>query len=288
MMKKKMIWMFTAILFCGASMTVEAQNLDVAEPYFTTKDMPDMVKFLPAPPDTTSTLFVNDIMQYMWGKTMRLNPERAEIAKRDAVYGLETIIAEFSEPFGLQISKSGTPAIYKLMLDATATCDSICTLPKIHYMRKRPFARFNEPSLVPEQEESHRTNGSYPSGHTILGWSSALLLSEINPDRADTIIARGYMYGESRVIAGYHWQSDVDAARLAASVAYAKIHTSERFLQQMAQARQEFQQLTGVRPATINKPQTDSAVIYDLQGRQVDAPSSQGVYINNGKKVMMK
>ena len=55
---------------------------------------------------------------------------------------------------------------------------------------------------------------------------SALLLSEINPDRADTIMARGYMYGESRVIVGAHWQSDVDAGRLVASVAYAKLHTS--------------------------------------------------------------
>ena len=39
-------------------------------------------------------------------------------------------------------------------------------------------------------------------------------------------MARGYMYGESRVIVGAHWQSDVDAGRLVASVAYAKLHTS--------------------------------------------------------------
>ena len=48
------------------------------------------------------------------------------------------------------------------------------------------------------------------------------------------------MYGESRVIVGAHWQSDIDAARLAASAAYARLHTSERFLEQMRRARQEF------------------------------------------------
>ena len=67
-------------------------------------------------------------------------------------------------------------------------------------MRRRPFMRFNEPTLTPDDEPALRKNGSYPSGHTLLGWSSALLLSEINPERADTILARGLMYGESRVI----------------------------------------------------------------------------------------
>ena len=110
-------------------------------------------------------------------------------------------------------------------------------------MRTRPFVYYNEPTLVPEQEESHRLNGSYPSGHTILGWSAALLLMEINPEAQDTLLTRGYMYGESRVIAGYHWQSDVDADRLAASAAYAKLHTNKCFLKQMKRARKEFRRL---------------------------------------------
>ena len=230
-----------------AAVCAQAQS-DV-EPYFTTKEMPDMLKWCPAPPDTVGAHFAYDIIQYMWGKEMRNNKERADIAIRDAVYGLDCIIREFSEPFGLQISKEETPEIYKVLRDATATCDSICTLPKKYYMRRRPFMRMNESTLYPSDEPHLRKNGSYPSGHTILGWSSALLLSEINPDRADTLLARGYMYGESRVIVGAHWQSDVDAGRLAASAAYAKLHTSERFLEQMRLARQEFRIKTGLATA---------------------------------------
>ena len=49
------------------------------------------------------------------------------------------------------------------------------------------------------------------------------------------------MYGDSRVIVGAHWQSDVDAGRLAASAAYAKLHTSKRFLKQLAKAQAEFE-----------------------------------------------
>jgi acid phosphatase (class A) len=57
------------------------------------------------------------------------------------------------------------------------------------------------------------------------------------------------MYGESRVIVGAHWQSDVDAGRLAASAAYARLHTSERFLQQMRLARQEYRCKAGLATA---------------------------------------
>ena len=210
------------------------------EAYFTTREMPDMMKFLPAPPAFDSPLFINDSIRYLWGKEMRKDAGRMAIAIRDADYGLHTIINEFSAPFGLQISQKDTPKIYKLLKESLATCDSICTLPKARYMRTRPYVRYKEHTLVVKDEESHRNNGSYPSGHTILGWSAALLLMEINPEAQDTLLARGYMFGESRIIAGYHWQSDVDAARTAASAAYAKLHTSKRFLKHMKSARKEF------------------------------------------------
>ncbi len=230
------------IMMVITAIGISAQSHKV-EPYFTTRDMPNMLKFLPAYPDTNDVGFANDVARYQWGKLQREDNERAAIAMRDAVYGLQTIINEFSEPFGVIISEGGTPHIYRLLQNALATCDSVCTLPKAHYMRQRPYAFYNESTLVPGQEESHRYNGSYPSGHTILGWSAALLMSEINPERQDTLLARGFMYGESRVIAGYHWQSDVDAGRLAASTAYAKLHTSKRFLKEMKLAKKEFQRV---------------------------------------------
>ena len=220
------------------------------EPYFTFRELPNILKWCPAPPDTVGAAFAYDIMQYMWGKEMRQKDKgRTEIAIRDAVYSLECIAQEFGEPFGLQISKEETPEIWKLLRDAKATCENMSGFPKYFYKRKRPFVRFQEPTATPEFEPDLRRNFSYPSGHTILGWCSALLLSEINPERADTILKRGMMYGESRVIVGAHWQSDVDAGRLAASAAYARMHTSERFREQMRLACQEFRIKTGL--ATI-------------------------------------
>ena len=46
------------------------------------------------------------------------------------------------------------------------------------------------------------------------------------------------------MIAGYHWQSDVDAGRLVASAAVARLHADKRFLKLMKKARKEYRKLT--------------------------------------------
>ena len=99
--------------------------------------------------------------------------------------------------------------------------------------------------MLTDEEDDLRGEGSYPSGHTIRGWTAALLLAEVNPAAADTIFARGWMYGESRVIVGAHWQSDVDASRVAASIGYATLHKSPEFREQMLRAQAEYLVKTG-------------------------------------------
>ena len=271
--------------------SLSAQEEEVVNAYFTQAEMPNMKVFLPGPPDSTSVAFMNDVARYYWGKEMRKDPERAAQATRDAVYGLATILTEFEEAFGMKISKEETPEIYKVLLEGTATCDSICTKPKRDYMRRRPFMVFNEPTLYPEDEPALRLNGSYPSGHTLLGWSSALLMMEINPDRATEILTRGYRYGENRLVVGAHWQSDTDAARLAASAAYARLHTSERFLEQMKKAREEYQRLKGnptaVRSTRVEPGNSSAARTYTLEGMPA-SESTRGVVIRDGQKIYQR
>jgi acid phosphatase (class A) len=227
-----------AALLLGQA-TLRAQNV---EPYFTTEEMPDLIQCLPAPPDSLSAAYTYDIMRYLWGKTQRQDPERAAMVRRDAVWTYEALIAEFCGPFGMVISKEATPEIWKVLETSLATVDQIRIAPKAYFHRKRPFEVFGEKTFTGEDEELSG-EGSYPSGHTILGWSAALLLSEVNPDSADAIMAVGYRFGQSRVIAGFHWQSDVDAGRLVASAAVARLHADELFLKLMAEARKEARRL---------------------------------------------
>ena len=261
-MEKKLFVMVAAIMMATAS--ANAQEAKTVDAYFTADEMPDMRLFMPGPPDSTSVAFANDVT---------------------------TILEEFEEAFGLKVSQEDTPEIYKVLLEGTATCDSICKYPKALYGRTRPFVRFNEHTLAPEEYEGElNPHKSFPSGHTLLGWSSALLMMEINPDRANEILARGYRYGENRVVVGAHWQSDTDAARMVAAVAYAKLHTSERFLEQMKKAREEFKQITSD-PTAVREVQavrqSGDAEIYDLSGRRLNSPG-QGVYIQDGQKRVAK
>ena len=286
---KKILLLTAAAMMAAVNINAQDDG-QVVDAYFTQGEMPDMMVFLPGPPDSTSAAFLNDVARYYWGKEMRNDPERAAQATRDAVYGLETILTEFEEAFGMKVSKEDTPEIYKVLLEGTATCDSICTKAKREYMRRRPFMVFNEPTLYPEDEPALRLNGSYPSGHTLLGWSSALLMMEINPDRATEIMTRGYRYGENRLVVGAHWQSDTDAARLAASVAYARLHTSERFLEQMKKAREEYQTLKGD-PTAVRSAQVvehpAAARAYTLQGTPATA-TTRGIVIEGNQKVVRK
>jgi acid phosphatase (class A) len=271
-MKRISLLVFATFSSLFGCLMVNAQN--TVEPYFTADELPNLIKCLPAPPDTMSEHFAHDIMRYIWGKQQRLDENRAAIARRDAVWSYEALFQEFSEPFGLKISREGTPQIWKLLETSLVTTDQMRVEPKKFYNRMRPYVRFNEHILTNGQEEDEvelGKEGSYPSGHTARGWTCALLLAEINPANADTIFARGWMYGESRVIVGAHWQSDVDVTRVAASIGYSRLQTSPAFRAQMALAQEEFRRLTGQTyvPSVMGSATSNhgNGMVYNIIGR---------------------
>jgi hypothetical protein len=54
---------------------------------------------------------------------------------------------------------------------------------------------------------------SYPSGHTTYGYTGALLLAFLVPERYPQMIARGAEYGNDRIIVGAHYAMDVLGGR---------------------------------------------------------------------------
>ena len=229
-----------AILSLLGSVAAWSQEKPV---YFTTEQLPDLVKCLPSPPEKGSPAFKLDVQRYKWGKHERKDPVRAEMACRDAVWTYEALLDELDEHFGMAVSEAKTPAIWNVLERSLRTVDQIRVAPKAWFKRIRPFEYFKEETLTGEDDEL-RGEGSYPSGHTIRSWLAAMLLSEVNPAVADYVYARAWEYGNSRVIAGAHWQSDVDASRLAASIGFASLQTSPEFQEDMAAAREEFSRLS--------------------------------------------
>lgn len=211
--------------------------------YLRSEDAPNSLFLLPPPPGMESVAFMYDKARYDWGKSLR-QTDRGEQAFKDARVEGQNLPDAFSEAFGYDINEKDTPEIYRLIVGMREDAGDLATKDaKRHYNRTRPYAFFNEDTCNPEQQTELSTNGSYPSGHSSLGWATALVLSEINPDRQNEILKRGYEMGESRVICGYHFQSDVDAGRITGSAIVARLHADPGFNRQLEKAKKEFMRI---------------------------------------------
>ncbi len=210
--------------------------------------------FVPPAPAADSALQALDdaVAREMLG--LRGTP-RWELANRDAHLGFPAAAETFSCALGMPITEQDTPALY-LLLRRTLADLGLATYPsKNAYQRERPFMVNEQPTCTPEEEEMLRHDGSYPSGHTAIGWGWALILAELAPDRAEALLARGRAFGESRNVCNVHWRSDVVAGRMVGAAAVARLHSNEAFLAAMTAAREEIADMRERSPA----PQRDCA-----------------------------
>ena len=240
--------MLVAMVLSLGITTAWAQNV---QPYLQADDLPDILSFLPPPPAEGSHLFDADKAIHDWARELKPS-ERTRRAVFEGTTNVDTMAMAFSGAFGKRLSKETTPKTMHLLERSIRTFRLAAAKPKREYMRKRPYVYFNEDTLIPEYEEEERNSGSYPSGHTSRGWGMALVLAQLNPERQDTLMSYGYEWGQSRVIANYHWQSDVDAARLMTSATFARLQACEEYRMDLASALDE---LTSDKPARMGDEQ---------------------------------
>lgn len=166
---------------------------------------------------------------------------RWDLARDDARLHFPAAAEAFQCSLGIPVTEADTPALYMLLRRTLADLGLAAYSAKRGYQRARPFMVNGEPTCTPEEEEHLRSDGAYPSGHTSIGWGWALILSELDPDRAEAIIARGRSFGESRNVCNVHWRSDVVAGRMVGAAAVARLHTNSAFLDAMAAAKDDIQ-----------------------------------------------
>ena len=232
-MKKIGLILFSFLILIHAVCRAEVSS------FLSEDEMPTISEFLPLPPKPVEPSFYNDWYLYQKGKSIR-HTKRGWQAVEDSNFSLEYLYKIYSEPFGLDISKENIPEISALLERVYATALVCKDKAKNQFMRVRPFVQFNEKTPVPDDEETLKNNSSYPSGHTTTGWAVALVLAEINPKRQDEILKRAFEYGQSRVIVGFHYQSDVDHARILTSVLVNRLHANDEFMKQLQKAKEEF------------------------------------------------
>lgn len=220
---------------------VNKMDASAAQGSVSAADKLKSVDFLPPPPAEKSIDFVRDREIYLQTRSEKGSP-RWKQAIFDADWDInKNAGAWFADAFGMRIDPKHTPELYRLLTTCFLAQNKVSNSAKQQYMRARPYLYYKADGQTcePEHEEILRTNGSYPSGHSAMGWGAALLLAEISPEHQTEIFRRGYELGQSRVICGFHWQSDVEAGRLVAAAVVASLHSDPAFIKQLQKAKEE-------------------------------------------------
>lgn len=171
---------------------------------------------------------------------------RWAVAIRDANLAFPAAAETFSCVLGVPVSEAATPTLYTLLWRSMTDLGLASYAAKNAYQRERPFMAADTPICTPQDEDGLRKDGSYPSGHTAIGWGWALILTELAPDRAEGLLARGRAFGESRNVCNVHWHSDVVAGRLVGAGAVARLHANPEFVSAMSSARAELDRMRNV------------------------------------------
>lgn len=206
--------------------------------YIDREALPNSLLLLPPVPADDSATRAADQVTYLATRAAAAGP-RGKMAASDARLDFPYAAGTFACAANLDIGPDTTPHLYTLLRRSFLDAGLATYRAKDNYQRTRPFVANKATSCTPAEEEKLSKDGSYPSGHSAAGWAWGLVLTELMPERADALLQRGYAFGQSRVVCGVHWQSDVDAGRFVGSGTVAQLHGNPVFRAQMREAAKE-------------------------------------------------
>jgi acid phosphatase (class A) len=198
--------------------------------------------WLPAPPAEDSMANAADVETFLRTRSL-IGTARAEEAHADdVVKPAEAVAARFSYVMGVTLDRKNAPRLMRMM-DLVRNDAELLVVPVKKPVssggRRRPFLDYPKLPTCPLAYDGLGTTGAYPSGHAMTGWLWGSILAELAPQFADALLARGVAFGDSRVVCGFHYPSDVAAGRLAASALLARLRADPKFAADLAQAQKE-------------------------------------------------
>ncbi|WP_230279935.1 phosphatase PAP2 family protein [Croceicoccus sp. Ery15] len=216
---------------------VISENYPLPKGYLAPADAPDSLALLPPPPAAGTAAKAADQQAYV--DAISAPPERQALAASDADLNWPHVVSSFEPIVGMSLSDGSKPHTEMLLRRAMTDAGLSTYRAKNHYQRVRPFVENEAGSCTPDEEEVLRTDGSYPSGHTAIGWMLALVLTELVPAKENEILKRGYDFGQSRVVCRVHWYSDTVSGRNIASATFARLQADPVFRAQAELAKKE-------------------------------------------------
>ena len=200
----------------------------------------DILAVLPPAPIKGDARYKADRTIFKQTRAMIGTP-RYQLATSDAVYKQPALMTDFSCAVGVALTPQDAPRTKALVDRALVDTEKQTGIAKNYYKRLRPFQI--DKGDICEPKAGLIDSYDYPSGHTTLGWTWALILSDALPDRATAILARGRAYGDSRFVCGAHNESAVEGGKLSAGSTMAVVRTTAAYQADLAAARSELQAL---------------------------------------------
>jgi acid phosphatase (class A) len=94
-------------------------------------------------------------------------------------------------------------------------------------------------TTIPNCDPDDKPQTSYPSGHAIVGYSQALVLASLMPEKAQALQARAVDYAFSREVCGAHYHSDTEASHVLGTLVASDLLSSPALKAKVDAARAE-------------------------------------------------
>ncbi|OUJ12703.1 acid phosphatase [Acetobacter okinawensis] len=204
--------------------------------------LPDGRNFLPPPPPAGSHAQEADVQAFENTRAL-IGSSRWQLAHNDADLTPQHVISDFSCAAGFTLRADRLPALLDLLKTLAQPTEQRVTEEKNFWHRPRPFVGNQQDICTPDARSKLQTSFSYPSGHTTWGWMTASILASALPERASEIMQRARIFGESRIVCGVHWKSDVQAGYMNGAAMFAALQAQPWFVEKMTAVRAELQAL---------------------------------------------
>ena len=229
---------FVVLLMLGASPALALSD----KPYLVESDT-DFANLLPPPPADGSARDQAD-MQALLALQKTLTPARLERIQADTQQSVYQVAGEV---LGAGFTKERFPLagefFDKVNKDSAVGVRAI----KQKYKRLRPF-QANKEVQSPPNIAAASQGPTYPSGHGTFGAEVAILLAMMVPEKRSELFARGWQYGEQRIMSGVAYPSDWEAGHIGAAVMVTLMLQKPEFKADFAATRAEVRKGLGLAP----------------------------------------
>jgi len=217
------------------------------EGYLASDQVADSVRLLGPPPADGSGTKTGDVATFRATRSLEGSPRWA-LAARDADYGPAPMMRAMSCAANIDLDPAAMPALFHLLSRAAVDAETSGHQAKAAFRRPRPFVENGGGTICVAAEDWLKKSYSYPSGHSTFSWTAGLILAQVAPDRSTAILSRARAYGESRVVCGVHYPSDIQAGRTVASALFSALQDNAVYRADLERARAELARARAASP----------------------------------------